>query len=40
MSASTTPDPRHELVAAAERAATTGDRSAVLTYLRLKRTFA
>ena len=32
-------DHRNELVEAAERAATSGDRSAVLTYLRLKRMF-
>ncbi len=40
MSPVTDPDPRHELVACAERAAMTGDRSALLTYMRLKRSFA
>lgn len=40
MTPTTDPDPRHELVACAERAAMTGDRSALLTYMRLKRSFA
>ena len=40
MPAASDPDPRHELIAAAERAALTGDRSALLTYMRLKRSFA
>jgi hypothetical protein len=37
MSPASDPDPRHPLIAAAERAAHTGDRNAVLTYMRLKR---
>jgi hypothetical protein len=39
MAPATDPDPRHELVASAERAAMTGDRNALLTYMRLKRSF-